>query len=74
MKFHNRLRQVLTEVMGELPGEFTDSSKILDIPGMSSLVFIRFIVAIEKEFTIRFDTREIIEIHTLSDILKKLKS
>lgn len=70
----DRMKNVLTKVTGNTPDALASTTRVLDIPGMTSLVFIRFIVALEKEFSVRFDTRAILELSTVGDIIKKIET
>ena len=74
MTTDDRLKNVLTKVLGKTPDAFNTTTRVLDISGMTSLVFIRFIVELEKEFLVRFDTRAILELNTIGDIIKKLET
>lgn len=69
-----RLNNVLLKIMKKDPGDLSRSTVIMDLPGMSSLAFIRLVVAVEREFSLKFDTRSILEIVTIGDMERLIEA
>lgn len=69
-----RVSAVLAKVLRQEVGGLTAETPLKTYPGMDSMKLLQFVVALEKEFKLRFDTRFIIELSTVGDILRKIPS
>lgn len=69
-----RVSEVLAKVLKQEVRGLTAQTALKTYPGMDSLKLLQFVVALEKEFKLRFDTRFIIELSTVGDILKAVPS
>lgn len=71
---HNLIRQRVEKVFREV---FCKPSLVLtpgisaaDMPEWTSLQHVRLIAALEKEFALRFEFSELVEIETMGDIIR----
>ena len=65
----NKLTKVFRDVFGDQTLCVTPSTTAQDVPGWDSLMHINLIVALEKEFKIRFTTREIATLRNVGDLI-----
>jgi acyl carrier protein len=64
-----RLSGVFRRVLGNEPRGFSRSTTAQVVDGWDSLMHINLIVAIEREFKVRFTTREITGLRNVGDLI-----
>jgi acyl carrier protein len=69
-----RLTGLCRDVFGKPNLAITESTMSTDIDGWDSMGHINLILAVESEFRVKFDTREIIEIDSIAELLALLQS
>ena len=57
----------------KINGRFNEKSKIYDYKNWDSLANFNILLSIEKEFNIKFNSKEFSALNTFSDILKNVK-
>jgi len=67
--FMSRLVRVFQQVFGNDTLSLSPSTTAHDVEGWDSLMHINLIVAVEREFKVRFTTREITALQNVGDLL-----
>jgi acyl carrier protein len=67
--FMSRLVGVFQQVFGNDTLSLSPSTTAQDVEGWDSLMHINLIVAVEREFKVRFTTREITALQNVGDLL-----
>ena len=67
--FMSRLVGVFQQVFGDDTLSLSPSTTAQDVEGWDSLMHINLIVAVEREFKVRFTTREITALQNVGDLL-----
>jgi acyl carrier protein len=66
--------QILSDLFGIDKLQFENDSNFVDIPGWSSLVHLRAIIAIQNELKLSFSTDESVRLSTVRDLIELVKS
>ena len=74
MELQDRLNQVFREVFDDDNICVTPMMTANDVDGWDSLSHVRLIVAVEKEFEIRFSQKELLTFKNVGDLLKSIRS
>ena len=64
-----RLQQLFRDVLGDRDLVLTPESNAETIEGYDSMVHINIISAVEQEFGLRFEAREILELESTADLI-----
>jgi len=70
----NRLTQVFREIFDDDALVLEDTTVARDVPGWDSLTHVSLIVAIEREFKIRFTSGEITKLENVGALRKLVES
>lgn len=65
---HRRIAKVLGQVFDELPDEIGPKTSAVDIPAWDSLNHINVILALEREFKIRFTSAQAQDVENVGEI------
>lgn len=65
-----RVEKVFREVFRKPSLVLTPGLSAADVPEWTSLQHVRLIAALEKEFALRFEFSELVEIETVGDIIR----
>ena len=68
-----RLRSVFRSVFSDEGIEIDESTTASDIARWDSLSHIHLILAIEKEFSVRFTTREVRSLNSVGDLIRMIE-
>jgi acyl carrier protein len=63
-----RLKKTILKELKLKNFDFKDETRAYDVPGWDSLSHIRVIVAIEKEYGLRFTTLELLRLKNVGDL------
>ena len=74
MNLMNRLTQVFREIFDDDALVLEDTTVARDVPGWDSLTHVSLIVAIEREFKIRFTSGEITKLENVGALRKLVES
>ena len=69
-----RLTKVISQVLGEENLALTPETTAEDVPGWDSLTHVSLIVAIEREFKIRFTSGEITKLENVGALRRLVES
>lgn len=70
----DRLKQTILKELNLDDYEFQDDTKATDVPGWDSLNHINVILAVEKEFGIRFKNVEILKLKNIGELQSLVNS
>lgn len=73
MTSKERLQEIFRDVFDDEELEITENTSAKDIEDWDSLAQINLIIAIEKEFGIKFNLEEISKLKTIGEILEMIK-
>jgi acyl carrier protein len=71
---HRRIRKVLASVLGMPIDRIHDDSSVETVEEWDSLKQINLIMALEEEFSVRFEDDDVMELTSLDRIVKKLEA
>jgi acyl carrier protein len=63
-----KLRRVIMTELGLKSFSVNEATTARDIPGWDSLSHVRIMIAVEREFGIRFSIREVMALATIQDL------
>ncbi|MBI3515755.1 MAG: acyl carrier protein [Proteobacteria bacterium] len=64
----DRLKRVILKTLDLDDFEFQDATKAGDVPGWDSLSHVKVILAVEKEYGLRFKTMELLRLKNVGDL------
>jgi acyl carrier protein len=70
MNVRQQLQQVMRELFDDDDLEIRDDLTAAEVPEWDSLAHVRLIVAVEKEFGVRFSSGEVGEIGTVGELVR----
>lgn len=73
MEIKERLQEIFRDVFDEEDLEIREDMSAKDIDDWDSLAQINLIVAIEKEFGVKFNLEEISELKNIGEMLEQIK-
>ena len=73
MNVRQRLQQVMRELFDDEDLEIRDDMTAEEVPDWDSLAHVRLIVAVEKEFDVRFSSGEVGDIDTVGALLRLIQ-
>lgn len=68
------LQETAKEIIGQLNCDLTPETAISAIDGWDSVAMVRILLTLECEMNVQFDTTEIANIKTISDVLNLMKN
>lgn len=68
-----RVRKALEQVFDELPENITDHTNASDVPAWDSLAHINVVLALEREFGVKFTSIEVQEMQNIGHIVELIK-
>lgn len=74
MEIKERLQEIFRDVFDEEDLEIKEDMSAKDIEDWDSLAQINLIVAIEKEFGVKFNLEEISQLKNIGEMLKQIKT
>lgn len=69
-----RIKSIFEKILNRNEIILTPQMTHYDIEGWTSVTNVRIIVAIEKEFKVKFQPSEIVALKTVGDLFEKVKS
>jgi len=70
---HTRVRKALEQVFDELPENIGDQTNASDISAWDSLTHVNVILALEREFGVKFTSVEVQEMQNVGHIIGLIK-
>lgn len=69
-----QLTDIVRDVFDDDDVEVTEKTTARDVEGWDSLNHIRFMVTVEKQFNVRFTSREVESLKNVGDLLRAINS
>jgi len=69
-----KLNKILKKIFSKFKGNFTDKLTSKSIPQWDSLNHLNLIMEVSKQFKIKFEFNEIININSIGDLKKRIKN
>ena len=70
----NELKKTILEALSLDDWEFEDQTTASQVPGWDSLSHINVIVAVERQFKLRFSTPEVLRLKSVGDLQRLIDS
>jgi acyl carrier protein len=69
-----KLDKILKKIFSKFKGKFSDKLTSKNIPQWDSLNHLNLIMEVSKQFKIKFEFNEIININSIGDLKKRIKN